>query len=209
MIKERQLEFKHKIIQDLDPKTKFCLDWRIYKSILYHILSNAIKFCNSKGQVGLEIKYNDLDSNDYPQQKGIKFGVLTTEVLNTGEGMSKSQLKKLGQSFLRDGSNSAKHGVGIGLVTAKDLCQSLDGDLKIISSKDKGTVVTFTVIVTDSEYKKLMNRGDNKAIRKSLSTKKPIDLSASCFMMEINSDCSMSSDGKKNKDNKLKPSKHS
>lgn len=66
MIKERQLEFKHKIIQDLDPKTKFCLDWRIYKSILYHILSNAIKFCNSKGQVGLEIKYNDLDSNDYP-----------------------------------------------------------------------------------------------------------------------------------------------
>ena len=54
-----------------------------------------------------------------------------------------------------------------------------------------------------------MNRGDNKEIRKSLSTKKPIDLSASCFMMEINSDCSMSSDGKKNKDNKLKPSKHS
>ena len=65
------------------------------------------------------------------------------------------------------------------------------------------------MIVTDSEYKKLMNRGDNKAIRKSLSTKKNIDLSASCFMMEINSDCSMSSDGKKNKDNKLKPSKHS
>jgi hypothetical protein len=33
----------------------------------------------------------------------------------------------------------------------------LDGDLKIISSEDKGTVVTFTVVVTDIEYKKMMN----------------------------------------------------
>jgi len=65
------------------------------------------------------------------------------------------------------------------------------------------------VIVTDSEYKKVMIRGDNKAIRKTLSTKKPIDLSASCYIMEINSDGSMSSDGRKSKDNKFKPSKHS
>lgn len=85
--------------------------------------------------------------------------------------MSKSQLKKLGKSFLKDSSTSVKHGVGIGLVTAKELCQSLDGDLKIISSKDKGTVVTFTVMVTDVEYKKMMiNPYESRD--KRMSTKK-------------------------------------
>jgi len=50
-------------------------------------------------------------------------------VLNTGEGMNKKQLKKLGKSFLKDQNSTVKHGVGIGLVTAKELCMSLDGDL--------------------------------------------------------------------------------
>lgn len=59
MIKERHLEFKTKIVEKMPEKTSFCLDWRVYKSILYHILSNAIKFCNSKGKIGLEISYED------------------------------------------------------------------------------------------------------------------------------------------------------
>lgn len=86
-----------------------------------------------------------------------KLGLLKTEVLNTGEGMDKKQLKKLGKSFLNTKNSSLKHGVGIGLVTAKELCNSLDGDLKISSSKDKGTVVTFTVMVSDRTLKKYLN----------------------------------------------------
>lgn len=57
MISERGLDFRVKILEKMEDQTKFCLDWRVYKSILYHILSNAIKFCNSKGKIGLEITY--------------------------------------------------------------------------------------------------------------------------------------------------------
>ena len=50
--------------------------------------------------------------------------------------------------------------MGIGLVTARELCFSLDGDFKISSSKDKGTLVDFSVMVTNKEYKKLI--GENE-----------------------------------------------
>lgn len=65
MIKERNLEFRTKIIEKQDEHTKYCLDWRVYKSILYHILSNAIKFCNSRGKIGLEVSYSDCKDEDY------------------------------------------------------------------------------------------------------------------------------------------------
>jgi len=78
-------------------------------------------------------------------------------------------------------------------VTAKDLCQSLDGDLKIISSKDKGTVVTFTVMVTDHSFKKMMHQQlaedpKKKSAKSKESNNK--DLSNSCY---INLDTSQTS----------------
>ena len=57
IIAELGLNFITKIIEQMNDQTKFCLDWRVYKGILYHILSNAIKFCNAKGKIGLEITY--------------------------------------------------------------------------------------------------------------------------------------------------------
>jgi signal transduction histidine kinase len=64
MIKTRGLEFRTKIVEGLPDSTNVCLDWRVYKSILYHILSNAIKFCNAKGNIGLEMVYRDFDENE-------------------------------------------------------------------------------------------------------------------------------------------------
>jgi len=92
MIKERSLEFRSRTIEGKEDNTKYCLDWRVYKSILFHILSNAIKHCNSKGKIGLDILYEDCTDEAYiekNEKNGVKFGVLTTQVLNTGEGMDK------------------------------------------------------------------------------------------------------------------------
>ena len=141
--------------------SNICLDWRVYKSILYHIFSNAVKFCDTKGKLSLEMTYEEIDVDEERQNAGdIKFGFLKTKVLNTGEGIDKQILKKLGKSFQNDQNTSVKHGVGIGLVTARELCFSLDGDFKISSSKDKGTIVDFSVLVTNKEYQKLI--GDNE-----------------------------------------------
>ena len=81
-----------------------CLDWRVYKSILYHIFSNAVKFCETKGKLSLEITYEENDKEDLERQNAsdIKFGFIRTKVLNTGEGIDKKTLKKLGKSFCND-----------------------------------------------------------------------------------------------------------
>jgi len=46
---------RSKILEGMSEETKFCLDWRVYKSILYHIMQNAIKFSNNQGKIAIEI----------------------------------------------------------------------------------------------------------------------------------------------------------
>ncbi len=46
-----------------------------------------------------------------------------------------------------------QHGVGLGLVTANDLCASLAGHMTIKSQKLKGTTVEFVLNVTNKEVK--------------------------------------------------------
>jgi len=55
IIKERNLMVRSKILEGMSEETKFCLDWRVYKSILYHIMQNAIKFSNNQGKIAIEI----------------------------------------------------------------------------------------------------------------------------------------------------------
>lgn len=80
--------------------------------------------------------------------------------MDDGVGMNKKQLKKIGQSFLKEETASVQHGVGLGLVTANDLCISLDGEISIQSKEFKGTTVTFTCKVTNSEIQKCPKTGN-------------------------------------------------
>lgn len=109
MVADRQIKVKFKILDGMSENSKFCLDWRVYKSILYHIVSNAVKFSNNQGKIGIEIHYtelNDLMSEDsFEELEGqneeniLRFGTLTTIVIDNGVGMNEKQLRKLGQSF--------------------------------------------------------------------------------------------------------------
>jgi len=54
---------------------------------------------------------------------------LRTVINNSGEGMNKEELKRVCKTFLKEKVAGLKSGVGIGLATAKELCQSLDGDI--------------------------------------------------------------------------------
>ena len=74
-------------------------------------------------------------------------------VVDNGVGMDERQLKKLGQSFKKEEQTSVQHGVGLGLVTANDLCASLAGHMTIKSQKLKGTTVEFVLNVTNKEVK--------------------------------------------------------
>jgi signal transduction histidine kinase len=89
-IAERGLCLRVQVLEGMDD-TNICVDWRVYKSILYHIFSNAVKFCDTKGKLSLEITYEEMENEDMERFNAgdTKFGFIQTKVLNTGEGIDK------------------------------------------------------------------------------------------------------------------------
>ena len=76
---------------------------------------------------------------------------------------------------MKEETGSVQHGVGLGIMTANNLCISLDGELFVKSKKLEGTTVTFTVKVTNFEIQKYPKTGHierlyhKKKIHSSLS----------------------------------------
>lgn len=158
LIQERQINFEVEILKNLPDSFNCCVDWRVFKGILYHILSNAIKFCNNKGRVKLRIVHEECDplstQNLLDIPENVKFAYLKVNILNTGTGISRHQLEKIQRFNLgSDKIQNAQNSCGIGISTAKTLCASLKGEFNINSYKDLGTMVHFTVMVSDIPFK--------------------------------------------------------
>lgn len=96
--------------------------------------------------------------------------------------MNKEELKRVCKTFLKEKVIGVKSGVGLGLATAKELCQSLDGDISIDSTLDNGTTVTFTVKVSEKYFKKIMDSAIIKYLGDADSC--PIDISEDYSRME-------------------------
>jgi signal transduction histidine kinase len=158
LIEDRQIRLEVEVLKKLPDDFNCCVDWRVFKGIMYHILSNAIKFCESKGRVKLRIVHEECDplvtQNLLEIPEYIKFAFLKVSILNTGTGMSRHQLEKIQRFNLgSDKIQNAQESCGIGITTAKSLCASLKGELNINSYKDMGTMVHFTVMVSDMPFK--------------------------------------------------------
>ena len=83
-----------------------CLDWRIFKGILYHIFANAVKFCDNGGRIKFRITKEEQDplltQNLLDIPENAKFTRLKVAISNTGQGISKSQLRKIQRQDLGD-----------------------------------------------------------------------------------------------------------
>ena len=106
---------------------------RALTQILLNILSNAIKFTPTGGQV----TFTATASNDHH--------VLT--ISDTGEGVAESKLSSLTEPFvmIRNDPYNAEEGTGLGLAIVKSLVELHDGDLDIKSTLGEGMTVTITL----------------------------------------------------------------
>ena len=103
-------------------------DARAIKQVTLNLLSNAIKFTPKGGEVTLTAEA-DLDG-------------VTVIVADSGAGIDRAAMKKLGEpfslaegSFARDGE-----GAGLGLALSKSLMEMQGGILALVSEQGKGTV---------------------------------------------------------------------
>lgn len=107
-------------------------DSRAVKQVTLNLLSNAIKFTPKGGEVTLTAEA-DLDG-------------VTIIVADSGAGIEKAKLEKLGAPFVlvEDNLSKGRVGAGLGLALSKALMEMQGGILAIASQKGRGTVACAT-----------------------------------------------------------------
>ena len=114
---------------DLAPGIRLKADKRAIKQIALNLLSNAVKFTPDGGRVRLRAR--------------ARGRAVVLVFADTGVGIPKDALKKLGRPFEQVESllTKTQQGSGLGLAIAKSLTELHGGALRIRSTLDKGTTV--------------------------------------------------------------------
>jgi PAS domain S-box-containing protein len=107
-------------------------DARAVEQVLLNLLSNAIKYNRPAGAVRVAL------SRSGPR--------VQVAVSDEGEGLSAAQQAHLFQPFNRLGAEHRRvEGTGLGLVIARELAESMNGELQVHSEPGKGS--TFTLLL--------------------------------------------------------------
>ncbi len=104
------------------------------RQIILNVLGNAAKFTKN-GKIKLSVKKEQVDQQDW-----VRF-----EVVDTGIGMTTTQLNNLFKAFTQaDPSTTRKYGgTGLGLALSQKLSNMMGGDISVESTPDVGS--TFTI----------------------------------------------------------------
>ena len=107
------------------------------------MLSNAVKF-QEKGVITVlaEVKYEDLLGNQL---------MLEVQVIDKGIGMSAGELEQIFEPFVKvdsiESKNLNKDGNGVGLSVCKQICESMNGGIKVFSEPGYGSRFIFRMKV--------------------------------------------------------------
>jgi cell cycle sensor histidine kinase DivJ len=115
---------------DIAPEARLVFaDRRAIKQILVNLLSNGVKFTPPGGEVRVSARGG----------RGIEI-----QVRDTGTGISKADLERLGRPFeqVENSEVRAKEGTGLGLALVKSLAQMHGGEAVLESALGEGTTVT-------------------------------------------------------------------
>ncbi|MGX5665644.1 PAS domain-containing protein [Rhizobium daejeonense] len=108
-------------------------DRRAMKQILLNILSNAVKFTDAGGRIALRARRTG--------------DAVTITIADTGIGIPKTALSKIGHPFEQVQSQYARSngGSGLGLAISRSLVSMHGGELRIRSREGHGTVVSVRI----------------------------------------------------------------
>jgi PAS domain S-box-containing protein len=106
------------------------------RQVLTNLVGNAVKFTKSGG-VRVEVK----TEKETTRQLTLRF-----EVIDTGIGIDKKNLKNLFKPFMQiDDSTTRQYGgTGLGLVISKQIVEMMSGEITVSSQSEKGSCFSFT-----------------------------------------------------------------
>lgn len=117
------------------------VDEKRLRQVMINLLGNAVKF-TEQGQITLDAHY-DRDS-------------LTVRVIDTGIGMSKSQIATLFQPFQQGVNNPyQQQGTGLGLAISQNLVQQMGGAIQVdCTTESQGCCFSFALNLPEVKTKK-------------------------------------------------------
>lgn len=120
------------------------LDIDKIRKVIFNLLSNAFKFSNDGGSVGLSFKV--VGTGEIASEE------LQIVVSDSGKGIRKEMLGKVFEQFFQVQDVANSNGTGIGLAYSKTLVQLHRGQIKVESEEGKGTKFTVVIPVSKNKY---------------------------------------------------------
>ena len=122
------------------------------RQIIINLISNSAKF-TKKGKIILEVK-------NY-REKNEKY--ILMKVVDTGIGMSSSEIENIFSPFIQTKSSSFvdQKGTGLGLSITKKYCEMMNGTVSCESVLDKGTTFTIKIPTIIDRRKPVKERRKN------------------------------------------------
>ena len=107
------------------------------RQILINLMNNAVKF-TEEGYIRLKVEVVE----ERAGSRCLRFGVK-----DSGQGIRKEDLAKLGQAFTQvdTGKNHSKEGTGLGLSISRDFISMMGGKLEVTSEYGKGSEFYFSI----------------------------------------------------------------
>jgi two-component system cell cycle sensor histidine kinase PleC len=116
---------------DVGPNLSLRGDRRALKQVLLNVLSNAVKFTGPDGRIKVRARSVS--------------GSINISVEDTGIGIPREAMRKLGRPFeqVENQFTKSHKGSGLGLAISRSLTELHGGALRVRSQEDKGTIVTI------------------------------------------------------------------
>lgn len=146
LIEEKNLNVSWNV--DIEDDDVIC-DITKLREIMMNIISNAIKYTPSDGNISVDISEK--------KEEGKESAVYCFEIRDTGIGMSAEYLPHIFEEFSREHSSTESRvfGAGLGLPIVKSLVELMKGTIRVESEEGKGTA--FRVELSFPLYKRKEN----------------------------------------------------
>ncbi len=108
------------------------------RQILINLLTNAIKYTNAGGTIGIECSTAN--------------GNARIDVWDTGIGIARDQLESIFEPFVqvnRGLTTPSPEGIGLGLAISRELARAMQGDLTVASAPGEGSHFVLTLPAAD------------------------------------------------------------
>jgi signal transduction histidine kinase len=102
------------------------------RQILLNMLTNAVKYTPSGGEIELDLNISD--------------EMVALSVIDTGRGIAADMIEVIFEPFVQLHQTAASQsGVGLGLAISRTLARGMGGDLTVTSTTGKGSCFTLSI----------------------------------------------------------------